>query len=144
MAWNNNTKDEKSSGSRASSPSGGGVNTIDVNTEIEGNLKAGGDIRIDGKLVGNLTCKAKVIIGPKGYIEGDVECETATIEGKFKGNLVVKKELTLQATSDVNGDVKAGRMAVLGGSQIKGTCTVPYAGGGSAPKAKGGDNPLKK
>lgn len=146
MFGNNNTKDDKSTTSRGNTPSGGGVNTIDVNTQIDGNLTAGGDIRIDGTLVGNLICQAKLIIGPKGYIEGDVECEKATIEGKFKGNLLVKQELTLQATANVMGDVKAGKMAVLGGSQIKGTCTVPYTGGGSAPKANtaSGDNPLKK
>lgn len=143
--FGNNTKDDKSTGSRTSAPSGGGVNTIDTNTKIDGNLTAGGDIRIDGTLVGNLICKAKLIIGPKGYIEGDVECEKATIEGKFKGNLLVKQDLTLQATADVTGDVKAGKMAVLGGSAIKGTCTVPYSGGGNKGGQKSGnDNPLKK
>lgn len=141
MFGNNNTKEEKKTSSSRSTPSsGGGVNTIDANTKIEGDLKAGGDIRIDGTLVGNLECKAKLIIGPKGYIEGDVQCENATIEGRFKGNLVVSKDLQLQATSDITGDVKAGKMAVLGGAKIKGTCTVPFAGGGN----NSGDNPLKK
>lgn len=143
MFGNNTTKEEKTTASRNGTASSGGVNTIDVNTRIEGNLTAGGDIRIDGTLIGNLDCKAKLIIGPKGYIEGDVECAKATIEGKFKGNLLVRQELTLQATADVTGDVKAGKMAVLGGSQIKGTCTVPYSGN-AAPKAPKSDNPLKK
>lgn len=146
--FGNNTKDGKTDGGRSTVASGGGVNTIDVNTKIDGNLTAGGDIRIDGTLVGNLVCKAKLIIGPKGYIEGDVECLKATIEGKFKGNLVVKDDLTLQATADVTGDVKAGKMAVLGGSKIKGTCTVPYSGGNASPKPaspkQASDNPLKK
>lgn len=150
MAWNSNSKDDKSksTGNRSNAPSGGGgVNTIDVHTKIEGNLTAGGDIRIDGTLIGNLVCQAKLIIGPKGYIEGDVECEMATVEGKFKGNLLVKQDLTLQATSDVTGDVKAGKMAVLGGAAVKGTCTVPYtkgSGGGAAKAKDSGNNPLKQ
>ncbi len=146
MFGNNNTKDAKTDSGRSSMPAGGGVNTIDVNTKIDGNLTAGGDIRIDGTLVGNLICKAKLIIGPKGFIEGDVECQKATIEGRFKGNLLVKDDLTLQATADVTGDVKAGKMAVLGGSKINGTCTVPYTGGSNSAKksASAGDNPLKK
>jgi len=146
MFGNNNGKDSKSKStdtSRPSSPAGGGgVNTIDANTTIEGNLKAGGDIRIDGTLIGNLICEAKLIIGPKGNIEGDVECATATVEGTFKGNLVVREELTLQASAKVTGDVKAKKMAVLGGSQINGTCTVPYSGGGGSKMSSG--NPLKK
>lgn len=155
MAWNSTTKDDKSKnktgGSRSGIPTGsgggGGVNTIDTQTKIEGNLTAGGDIRIDGTLIGNLICRAKLIIGPKGHIEGDVECEMATIEGKFKGNLTVKQDLTLQATSDVTGDVKAGKMAVLGGAAVKGTCTVPYARSSSDSVAKDAEiapsNPLK-
>ncbi|SEQ82579.1 bactofilin family protein [Neolewinella agarilytica] len=145
MFGNNNGKDTKGKSSdsgRSSTPAGGGgVNTIDAKTTIEGNLKAGGDIRIDGTLIGNLICEAKLIIGPKGNIEGDVECAQATIEGTFKGNLIVREELTLQATAKVTGDVKAKKMAVLGGSQINGTCTVPYSGGGGKMSA---GNPLKK
>lgn len=140
--FGNNSKDTKSESTRTTSASGG-VNTIDINTKIEGNLTAGGDIRIDGTLIGNLICKAKLIIGPKGYVEGDVTCARATVEGKFKGNMVVEESLELQASADVTGDVKAGKMAVLGGAAIKGTCTVPYAGGSTPPKTSE-NNPLKK
>lgn len=145
MFGNNNNKDAKAAnGSSPSTPSGGGgVNTIDTQTSITGDLKAGGDIRIDGTLTGNLICEAKLIIGPKGRIEGDVTCLNATIEGTFKGNLVVKEMLTLQATADVTGDVKAKKMAVLGGCQISGTCTVPYTGTGNSSSQKT-DNPLKQ
>ncbi|MBC6993998.1 polymer-forming cytoskeletal protein [Neolewinella lacunae] len=146
MFGNNNGKDSKSTESTSSSNSGGsggGVNTIDVNTKIKGNITAGGNIRIDGTLVGNLKCEALLVIGPKGYIEGDVECVKAIIEGKFQGNLVVKDDLTLQATSQVSGDVKATKMAVLGGAQINGTCTVPFSGTAITKATMTADNPLK-
>ena len=147
--FGNNNKDAKSSSGTPTPTSGGigGVNTIDAHTAITGDLKAGGDIRIDGSLNGNLVCEAKLIIGPKGRIEGDVTCLNATIEGSFKGNQVVKEMLTLQSTAKVSGDVKAKKMAVLGGCQISGTCTVPYSASGqehgtSQQKHKG--NPLKQ
>lgn len=144
MFGNNNGKDGKSTESTTTTTSGGGgVNTIDVNTKIKGNITAGGNIRIDGTLVGNLKCEALLVIGPKGYIEGDVECVKAIIEGKFQGNLVVKDDLTLQATSQVSGDVKATKMAVLGGAQINGTCTVPFSGGAATKATVTAENPLK-
>lgn len=144
MFGNNNGKDGKSTESTTTTTSGGGgVNTIDVNTKIKGNITAGGNIRIDGTLVGNLKCEALLVIGPKGYIEGDVECVKAIIEGKFQGNLVVKDDLTLQATSQVSGDVKATKMAVLGGAQINGTCTVPFSGGAATKATATAENPLK-
>lgn len=132
--------------SPASGGSGGGVNTIDASTEIVGNLKAGGDIRIDGKLKGNLDCQARLILGPKGHIEGDVVCVNATIEGTFVGNIQVKEMLTLQATAKVTGDIKAKKMAALGGFQVDGTCQVPFTGGAKASgkgEAKATTNPLK-
>ncbi len=145
MFGNNNGKDSKSTESTTTTTSGGGgVNTIDVNTKIKGNITAGGNIRIDGTLIGNLKCEALLVIGPKGYIEGDVECVKAIIEGKFQGNLVVKDDLTLQATSQVSGDVKATKMAVLGGAQINGTCTVPFSGSATTKATTmAAENPLK-
>ncbi|MCX8209515.1 MAG: polymer-forming cytoskeletal protein [Lewinella sp.] len=139
-----NNKDNKSSNGTASTSSSGGsgVNTIDSQTYIKGDLKAGGDIRIDGSLTGNLVCEAKLIIGPKGHIEGDVTCQNATIEGTFKGNLIVKESLTIQATAKVEGDVKAAKMAVLSGGQISATCSVPYSTGGQ--KSADNNNPLKE
>lgn len=142
-----NNKDGKSSNGTPSSSSpsfsggGGGVNTIDAQTSIKGDLKAGGDIRIDGALTGNLVCEAKLIIGPKGRIEGDVTCKNATIEGSFKGNLTVSDSLTIQATAKVEGDVKAAKMAVLSGGQVSATCSVPYSEGGQ--KQASNNNPLK-
>jgi len=155
MFGNNNNKDAKANGSStkpssskssssSSSGNSGGVNTIDQNTKLEGNINANGNIRIDGTLVGNLKCEALLVIGPKGNIEGDVHCVKAIIEGRFKGNLIVKEELTLQSSSKIFGDVKAKKMAVLGGAEIKGTCTVPYAGGTSNSNGQANGNPLKK
>lgn len=148
MAWNSSKEDKsKQNGNgRATVSGGGGVNTIDAKTRINGDITAGGNIRIDGTLVGNLNCEALLVIGPQGKIEGDVVCQKAIIEGTFTGNIVVKEELTLEATSNVSGDVKAGKMAVLGGSKVNGTCTVPYTGGPTAgrPKSDNKSNPLKK
>ena len=145
-----NNKDTKSSnGTATAAPKssggggGGGINTIDAHTAISGDLKAGGDIRIDGQLNGNLECQAKLIIGPKGSIVGDVVCLNATIEGHFKGNLVVREMLTLQATAKIDGDIKAKKMAALAGYSFTGTCTVPYTGG-AVKQDKSGGNPLKK
>lgn len=127
--FGNNKNGSKSDGGRANGNSGpGGVNTIDAHTQIEGNITAKGNIRIDGSLVGNLDCGALLVIGPKGSITGDVTCQNAIIEGSFEGNIVIKEELKLEANSSVTGDVKAQKMAVLGGAGVTGTCTVPYTG----------------
>lgn len=122
-----NGKDaSKQPGGRPSSgaPQIGGVNTIDEQTTIKGDIEAGGDIRIDGKLIGNLSCQAKVIIGERGRVEGDIDCEQALVEGTYTGNIVVRDLLTIKDTARLSGSIRACRMAVGSGSLIDGRCTV--------------------
>lgn len=138
MAWNSSKDNNKGTDTNRSAASGG-VNTIDANTKIEGTINADGNIRIDGSLIGNLTCGATLVIGPKGSIKGDVTCKKAIIEGFFEGNLEVKEDLTLEANSKVSGEVRAQKMAVLKGSQMTGRCFVPYTPGSNGKSA----NPLK-
>ena len=160
--FGNNSKDsKKKNGSNGRSPANnrpggngpasGGVNTIDENTTIKGDLEAGGDIRTDGKLIGNLVCQAKLIIGPRGHIDGDVECLNAVVEGSFEGNLLVRDMLNLRETAKLTGDIRAKKMAVAAGCTINGTCTVtgdaepqPAAKANGKQNGKANGNPLKQ
>ncbi|CAH0999798.1 hypothetical protein LEM8419_01098 [Neolewinella maritima] len=104
--------------------SAGGVNTIDTHTTITGDLEAGGDIRIDGKLIGNLRCQGRVIIGTTGLIEGDVDCIDGLIEGTYRGKIVAQELLTLRESSAVMGTLRARRLAMEAGCTLEGQVTV--------------------
>ena len=49
------------------------INIISNGTDITGDIKSNGDIRIDGSLTGNLSTKGKVVIGPTGKVSGDIK-----------------------------------------------------------------------
>ena len=153
MFGNNNGKDNsKSNGSGSggnssgNSGGGGGVNTIDKNTTIEGNLKAGGDLRIDGTLVGDLDCQAKLIIGKSGHVKGTVKCLNAVIEGSFSGDLLVREKLDLMSSSKVEGDIRTKKMMAETGCEIKGTCLVSGSADPASDSVASGKkgNPLKQ
>ncbi len=97
------------------------LNTLVNGTEVEGNIKTESDIRIDGTLIGNLSCAAKVIIGPSGIIEGDVNCQSAVIEGSFEGLLEVAGNLTLKETAVINGEAAYDKLVVHQGAVINAT-----------------------
>ena len=65
------------------STSSSSSNSLIQGTNIEGTIQADKDIRIDGSLQGSLNCKGKVIIGPTGFISGDVQCENAVLVRSF-------------------------------------------------------------
>jgi len=73
---------------------------------VKGTVTSESDIRIDGKLIGDLQCATKMIIGPTGTIEGDVQCENALIEGAFSGTLKVRSTLHIKENAKIEGDIK--------------------------------------
>lgn len=103
------------------------LNTIVSSTSIEGNIKSEHDIRIDGNLVGDLVCGAKVIIGPQGKVNGEIDCVNAVIEGKFEGVLTVKELLTLASTAVVKGNIKTNKWIVQSGALFNGDCKMGNA-----------------
>jgi cytoskeletal protein CcmA (bactofilin family) len=109
---------------KTSGPNPAGINTIDEQTTITGDLEAAGDIRIDGNHMGNLLCQARLIIGSSGTVTGDVVCDTALIEGQYTGNIVVHDLLTVKEDARISGSIRAGKLAVAAGSRLEGTISV--------------------
>ena len=99
-------------------------NSIVEGTSINGNIIAPNDIRIDGVLVGKLDCKGRVIIGPQGKIEGDINCINAIIEGTFSGNIHVKELLTVKETGVVSGDIVTDKLMVQTGALFNVSCSM--------------------
>ena len=65
------------------------INLISAGTDITGDVKSGGDIRIDGTLTGNLNTKGKVVIGPTGKVKGEVICKNSEVAGLIEGKIIV-------------------------------------------------------
>src|SRR5687767_7970000 len=111
--FGNNKNDQKGkTNGLITSASSSSSNSLVQGTNIEGSVQADKDIRIDGSLRGNLNCKGKVIIGPTGFISGDVQCENAVIEGRFEGVLLVTDILHVKETAKVEGDVTTQKLVV--------------------------------
>lgn len=121
-------KETKNTGTSSTSPGSHSLNTLVHGTVVEGAIKADSDIRIDGVIKGSLNCKAKVIIGPTGHIEGEIRCVNAVIEGKFDGNLQVSELLNIREKAIVNGDVKTNQLIVQSGAVFNVTCVMGNQG----------------
>lgn len=120
------TKNEsvKSGKSSTGALSPGGLNSINKGTTIEGSIKASSDIRIDGKIKGQLICDSKVIIGPSGHVDGEIRCQNAVIEGKFEGNLYVKEMLNVRETAHITGEVSTDKLIVQPGGIFNVACAM--------------------
>jgi cytoskeletal protein CcmA (bactofilin family) len=97
------------------------ANKINEGTVITGDITAQTDIRLDGKILGNIHCASKVVIGPQAQISGHIKCNDLTIEGKIKGNLEVNGILFFRSTAMFEGDVKYKKLIVEEGAAISGS-----------------------
>ena len=100
------------------------LNSLVKGTFIEGHLSAESDIRVDGTIKGTLVCQAKVIIGPSGIIEGEINCQNAVIEGKFFGKLHVADMLSVKESAEIIGEVHTDKLMVQAGAIFNVTCNM--------------------
>jgi cytoskeletal protein CcmA (bactofilin family) len=89
-----------------------GSSLIGPGTTINGNIESGGDIRIDGTLMGNISGTAKVVLGATGIVMGDIHCNQADIQGKVTGKLKVNDMLYLRGEAIIEGDIHAGKLQI--------------------------------
>jgi cytoskeletal protein CcmA (bactofilin family) len=100
------------------------INIINEGTLIKGDIAANGDTRIDGELIGNINAKGRLVIGPKGKVNGEIVCNNIEVSGYIKGKITVSELLTMKASARIYGDIIAGKLSVEPGSLFSGTCSM--------------------
>lgn len=100
------------------------INIISEGTKIKGDVIANGDIRIDGELIGNISAKSKLVIGPKGRIEGQIICNNIEISGNIKGKITATDLINMKSTSQIVGDIVAGKLSIEPGAVFSGSCMM--------------------
>lgn len=117
------TKEEKKAADEITNSS----NVIGKGTVLEGNIETSGNIRIEGKIIGNLKSKAKVALGNSSLVDGNVTAQNADIEGTVKGKVEIGDMLVLKSTATVHGDISTGKLVVEPGAVFNGTCKMGAA-----------------
>ena len=100
------------------------VNIIGSGTQITGDIKSKGDIRVDGTLSGSVETEGKVVLGKEGVVEGDVICVSADISGTIKAKITVSQLLALKATAKLNGDIVTNKLSIEPGATFTGSCSM--------------------
>ncbi|HOK62198.1 bactofilin family protein [Tenuifilum sp.] len=100
------------------------INLVGFGTEINGDIKSSGDLRIDGTLVGNLNVKGKVVVGETGKIKGELVCKNSDISGVVEGKITVDELLSLKSSARINGDITVGKLAIEPGCKFTGYCNM--------------------
>lgn len=104
--------------------SGNSINLIGDGTRINGEMQTETDIRVDGKLDGNMITKGKLVLGENALITGNSYCHTGEISGKINGDIYCKDLLNLKSTAQVSGDIYTKRLVVEKDASFNGKCEM--------------------
>lgn len=113
---NKNSKNENSQNSA--------LNMIGLGTFIKGNLSSDGDLRIDGKIEGDVLSKSKIAMGAGADIIGNVNARSADISGKIDGDVIVNETLFLRSSAKITGNISTAKLVIESGAEFNGTCSM--------------------
>ena len=129
MAMFNNNASSSAKETRRETPDSQVLsNHIQKGTTIEGNIDTTGNIRVDGRVTGNVRSKARIVLGESAHIEGDIQAQNAEIQGYMKGRLEVGELLVLKPSARIDGDIYANKMMIESGAVFNGQCHMGVKG----------------
>ncbi len=106
------------------------LNLIGAGTVVEGKIRSQGSVRVDGKLIGDVTATESIAVGLSGEIEGNVTAKTVMVGGKIRGAVNAAEKIVFEGKSVVRGDIRATRLIVDEGAVFDGRVSMSDKGPG--------------
>jgi cytoskeletal protein CcmA (bactofilin family) len=97
---------------------------IGKGTVLDGNIETIGNIRIEGKAIGNIVSKSKIALGESSLVEGNILAQNAEIAGEVRGVVEVSDMLILKSTAIVHGDIITNKIIIESGATFNGHCKM--------------------
>lgn len=93
---------------------------ISSGLNILGNLVSDGEIEVEGRIEGNVTCTT-VTIHRSGFIKGDITAESIHVNGEIKGVLKARN-IKLSQYARVTGVIMYETLSIEDGAFVDGQC----------------------
>ena len=104
--------------STRSKPEPTGQSVIGADLTIIGNLVCTGDLQVDGRVDGDITCRT-LTLGAEPIINSKVKAETVRICGTFTGEVKARK-IVLTNSAKVKGDLYHESLEIARGAVFEG------------------------
>lgn len=112
----------------------GALTYLGPESEVLGDLRAKGQVRIDGAVRGSVFVEGELEIGPTGRVEGErVEAEAVQIHGEVRADLAAGR-VALSKTARLTGTVRARALEMEAGAIFVGQVLAGESRALEAPK----------
>jgi cytoskeletal protein CcmA (bactofilin family) len=100
------------------------LNVVGAGTVVEGKIRSQGSVRVDGKVVGEISASESLAVGVAGEIEGNITARNIIIGGKVRGSITATEKVVFEGKSVIKGDVRASKLVIDEGSVFDGKVTM--------------------
>ena len=133
---NQNESGERTAAQRSES-------VIDQYSSFDGRFETEHDLRVDGTISGEVTCRGLFTVKKDATARVRVQTRDAHILGRFEGDLVCSGKLLLAATAHVTGTLKAAILVVEEGAAVSGTVETMASGAATSRSASSAETAEK-
>ena len=99
---------------------GHGTTLIDADITLVGEIVSEENIRLRGRVEGNVSTSGSVVIEPNGAVQGDITAENLIVEGSVEGKVIVARKFELRPTGRMRGDIRASIVAIAEDAFLQG------------------------
>ena len=97
------------------------ITTIGRGVVIEGEVKGGEDLVIDGKVDGTIELRQHTLtVGPTGTVKAELSAKSVVVLGKVNGSIQASERVRIGETGSVEGAISAPRLVMADGAQLQG------------------------
>ena len=100
------------------------VSILSDGVNIEGKITSNGNVRIDGKVIGDVEVKGNLTLGTSSEVKGQVKAKNMSVSGKVEGTLSIEEKLTLESSSKIKGDIIAKVLVIEEGAKFDGKSSM--------------------
>ncbi len=89
-------------------------------TDIKGELRLSGIIKVSGKIEGNLYIddNSEFTLDWSGIVEGNIYCYDCAIYGTFHGQIFSKGKVIIHPSAKVSGSIDAKKLVIYPGATV--------------------------
>ena len=99
----------------------GQMSVIGPTLVIKGELEAGENLLVQGRIEGTITHNAEsLVIGEQGTVRANIKARNVIIEGTVEGDIHGSESVSIRETANVKGNIFTPRISITEGAHFKG------------------------
>ncbi|MGG6314527.1 bactofilin family protein [Paenibacillus macerans] len=108
---------------------------IGQGSTIEGKLECQSNLRVEGKVHGEIECHGQVVIGETGEANSSIKGAEVIVAGKVVGDISTVGKLTITGSGQVDGNVEVAKLVIVEGGLLNGSSKMDRKAPAPAPSS---------